>query len=88
MPLDPNAELTVAHKKLIEQRSEIIALRRHRNKPARSEMVDHIDNTRKKNGDVNYEALARLLGFKDGTTVKNMIKDLSLVSYSKAPHNR
>ena len=85
---DSSAELRVAHKKLIEQRELIKALRRHRNKPARSEMVDHIDNTRKKNGDVNYEALARLLGFKDGTTVKNMIKDLGLVSYSKAPHNR
>jgi len=85
---DSTAELRVAHKKLIEQRSEIKALRRHRNKPTQKEMVDHIDNTRKKNGDVNYEALARLLGFKDGTTVKNMIKDLGLVSYSKAPHNR
>jgi hypothetical protein len=51
-------------------------------------MVTHIDKTRKKNGDVNFERLARHLGYKDGTTVKRMIQNFGLTEYSKAPHNR
>ena len=87
-PSDVQAELRNAHNIIKQNRKEIQALRLHRNKPTRDEMKDYIDDTRKKNGCANFEALARKLGYKDGTTVKNMIKNLRLIEYTIPPHKR
>jgi len=74
-------ELAVAHGMVKKQKKTIRALQRYKGRPTREVLIEIIDETRKKNGVVNYAKVGERVG-RSGTTAKAWIAEAGLERYA------